>query len=114
MNTYFDIVHLLNITDKFKLSQKKEGSFAFTLTYLIILEVIVRHNTEQGLSLYDVTSICRKAICNDCHNFSRRTNGMDKRMVRCPVLHKIKMVLMGLTLDITLSRSGYVIKILCG
>lgn len=34
-------------------------------------------------------------------------------MVECPVLHKIKMVLMGLmglTLDITLSRSGYVMK----
>lgn len=27
---------------------------------------------------------------------------------------KKKMVLMGLTLDITLSRSGYVMKILCG
>lgn len=39
---------------------------------------------------------------------------MDKRMVGCPVLHKIMMVFMGLTLDITLSRSGYVMKILCG
>lgn len=35
-------------------------------------------------------------------------------MVGCPVLHKIMMVFMGLTLDITLSRSGYVMKILCG
>lgn len=81
--------------------------------YLNVPDYILSYRSSQYRAR-SVTSICRKAICNDCHNFNRRTNGMDTRMVGCPVLHKIKMVLMGLTLDITLSRSGYVMKILCG